>query len=150
MMPCGLNSISSPSNPSKLLTAPLICHAISSLLILLPCGSDGKESACNEGDPGLIPGYRIWSLLPWRRAWQPTPVFLPGQFHGQRSLAGYSSWGREELDMAEWPQLTHYVITVSSFNIPSGDLCLTPCLEWIFFKCEFLLRQPYPIHFIIK
>ena len=30
----------------------------------------------------------------WRRKWQPTPVFLPGEFHGQRSLAGYSSWGR--------------------------------------------------------
>ena len=32
-------------------------------------------------------------LLPWRRKWQPTPVILPGEFHGQRSLAGYSPWG---------------------------------------------------------
>ena len=30
--------------------------------------------------------------IPWRRAWQPTPVFMPGESHGQRSLAGYSSW----------------------------------------------------------
>ena len=29
----------------------------------------------------------------WRRKWQPTPVFLPGESHGQRSLAGYSPWG---------------------------------------------------------
>ena len=42
---------------------------------------------------------------PWRRKWQPTPVFLPGESHGQRSLVGYSSWGREELDTTE--QLTH-------------------------------------------
>ena len=35
---------------------------------------------------------------PWRRAWQPTPVFLPGEFHGQRSLVGYSPWGHKELD----------------------------------------------------
>ena len=35
---------------------------------------------------------------PWRRKWQPTPVFLPGKFHGQRNLAGYSSWGCKELD----------------------------------------------------
>ena len=43
-------------------------------------GSDGKESARNEGDIGLIPGL---GRIPWRREWQPTPVFLPGEFHGQ-------------------------------------------------------------------
>ena len=37
----------------------------------------------------------------WRRAWQPTPVFLPGESHGQRSLVGYSPRGHKELDMAE-------------------------------------------------
>ena len=42
--------------------------------------------------------------IPWRRNWQPTPVFLPGEFHGQRSLAGYSSWDGKELDMTK--QLT--------------------------------------------
>ena len=39
--------------------------------------------------------------IPWRRAWQPTPVFLPGESHGQRSLAGYSPWGRKQSDMTE-------------------------------------------------
>ena len=42
--------------------------------------------------------------IPWRRNWQPTAVFLPGEFHGQRSLAGYSSWGGKELDTTK--QLT--------------------------------------------
>ena len=42
--------------------------------------------------------------IPWRREWQPTPVFLPGEFHGQRSLAGYIQWGPKELDTTE--QLT--------------------------------------------
>ena len=37
----------------------------------------------------------------WRRAWQPTPVFLPGEPHEQRSLVGYSPWGRKESDMTE-------------------------------------------------
>ena len=37
----------------------------------------------------------------WRREWQPTPVFLPGQFHGQRSLEGYSLWGQKESDTTE-------------------------------------------------
>ena len=39
--------------------------------------------------------------VPWRRAWQPTPVLLPGESYGQRSLAGYSPWDRKELDMNE-------------------------------------------------
>ena len=39
--------------------------------------------------------------MPWRRAWQPTPVFLLGKSHGQRSLAGYNPWGHKELDMTE-------------------------------------------------
>ena len=42
----------------------------------------------------------VWKI-PWRRAWQPTPVFLPGEFHGQRSLLGYSPWGRKVSDTAE-------------------------------------------------
>ena len=45
---------------------------------------------------------------PWKRAWQPTPGFLPGESHGQRSLAGYSPWGRKELDTTEWLTLSHY------------------------------------------
>ena len=39
--------------------------------------------------------------IPWRRTWHPTPVFLPGESHGQRSLVGYSPWGHKELDMTE-------------------------------------------------
>ena len=44
---------------------------------------------------------------PLERKWQPTPVFLPGEFHEQRSLVGYSPWGCKELDLTE--QLTHTV-----------------------------------------
>ena len=54
------------------------------------------ESACqcsrHECDPWV-------GKIPWRRKWQPTPVFLPGKFRGQRSLAGYSPWGCRELNM---------------------------------------------------
>ena len=39
--------------------------------------------------------------MPWNRKWQPTPVLLPGKFHGQRSLAGDSPWGRKESDTIE-------------------------------------------------
>ena len=65
-----------------------------------PGGSDDKESACNAGDPGWIPGtgrssgegndYQLqYSLSVCLFS---TPVFLPGEFHGQRSLMGYSPW----------------------------------------------------------
>ena len=64
-----------------------------------PGGSDSKESACNAGDLSLIPGS---GRPPWRRAWLLTPVFWPGEFNGQRSLAGYSSRSRKELDTTEW------------------------------------------------
>ena len=50
------------------------------------------------GRPGLNPWV---GKIPWRRKWQPTPVFLPGESHGQRSLAGYSPWSRKELDVTE-------------------------------------------------
>ena len=39
--------------------------------------------------------------IPWRKAWQPSLVFLPGESHGQRSLEGYSPWGRKELNTTE-------------------------------------------------
>ena len=45
--------------------------------------------------------------IPWSRAWQPTPVFLPGDSHGQRSLAGYSPWGCKESDTTEATWQTH-------------------------------------------
>ena len=63
-----------------------------------PGGSDGKESACNAGDMGFIPGS---GRCPGEGEWQPSPIFLPGEFHGQRNLAGYSPWGCKESDMTE-------------------------------------------------
>ena len=64
-----------------------------------------KNLSANAGDSrdvGLIPVFDpCVGKIPWRKAWQPTPVFLPGESHGQRSLAGYSPWGHKELDMTE-------------------------------------------------
>ena len=61
-----------------------------------PGGSVGKESACNAGDAGKCEFYTWIGKILWRRVWQPTPVFLPGESHGQRSLAVYSPWGHTE------------------------------------------------------
>ena len=48
------------------------------------------------------PRFDPWvSKIPWRTPWEPTPVLLPGEFHRQRSLTGYSPWGSKESDMTE-------------------------------------------------
>ena len=65
---------------------------------VLPCWFSGKESAWQCGRLEFYPWV---GKMPWRREWQPTPVFLPGKSHGQRSLAGYSPWDHKESDMIE-------------------------------------------------
>jgi len=63
--------------------------------------ASGKEPVCQCKKlkrRGFDPQVRN---SPWRRAWQPTPVLLPGESHGQRSLAGYRPWGHKEPDTTE-------------------------------------------------
>ena len=86
----------------------------SPLIAVIPAhsSSDGKESACNA-IPGL--GRSPWVGSP--------PVFLPGEFHGQRSLVGYSPWGRKELDTTE--QLTLPMAT----TVPAGSKYLSESLS---------------------
>ena len=61
-------------------------------------------------------GFDPWiRKIPWRK-WQPTPVFLPGKFHGQRSLVGYCSWGCKELDMTERLTLSHFHFHWTTFT----------------------------------
>ena len=74
--------------------APL-CHYVRASLVAqmvknLPAMQETRVRSLGWKDPG-------------RREWQPTPGFLPGQFHGQRNLAGYSPWGLEKSEMTEQP-----------------------------------------------
>ena len=66
-----------------------------------PGDASGKESSCQcRRHKGC--GFDPWvRKIPWRRAWKLTPVFLPGESHGQRSLAGYHSLGCKESDRTE-------------------------------------------------
>ena len=69
--------------------------------------SSGKESSCQYPRCERC-GFHLWvEKIPWGRKWQPTPVLLPGKFHGQRSLAGYSPWSCKESDMTEHTHTTH-------------------------------------------
>ena len=94
-------------------------------------GSEVKASACNAGDLGSIPGP---GRFPWRREWQPTPVFLPGEFHGQRSLVSYSPWGCIELDTTKLS--THIFPFSSNFAVLpcSPHLLILSTILWQWFS----------------
>ena len=89
-------------------------------------GPVGKEFACNVGDLGSIPWV---GKISWRREWLPTPVFWPGEFHGQRSLVGYSLWG-----LKDWTWLSDFAFL--SFGVlcftrsPSGYSPAGSCSGW--------------------
>ena len=85
-----------------------------------PGGSDGKSSAYSEG-------LNFWvRKISWRRKWQPTPVFLPGESHGWSSLVGYSPWGRKESDTTE---RLHFHFSLSCIGEGNGNPLQCSCLE---------------------
>ena len=72
-----------------------IIHGASQVVLMV------KNPLANAGDRCGFDS--LVRKIPWRRVWQPTPVFLPGESHRQRSLGGYSPWGNKESDMTEVP-----------------------------------------------
>ena len=78
-------------------------------------GSSASKKICLER---RRPWFDSWvEKIPWRKDRLPTPVFLPGEFHEQRSLAGYSPWGRKDLDLTEWLSTAQHSIQVQSKNV---------------------------------
>ena len=83
-------------------------------------GTSGKEPACHCRRCRRR-GFDPWvGKIPWRRAWQPTPVFLPGESHGQRSLVGCSPWGHKESDTTE--QLSTHTQGCRKLRVGWGEL----------------------------
>ena len=81
-------------------------------------GSDGKESTCNAGDLGSVPGL---GTFPGEGNGYPLQYFFPGEFHGQRSLVDYSPWDHKESDTTE--QLTLFMsINIKYFSKLPGYL----------------------------
>ena len=97
-------------------THPSTCQALRLRYLLLevtttfqkdfPGGSDGKSVCLQWGRPRFDPWV---GKMPWRRKWQPTRLLLSGKSHGWRSLVGYSSWGRKELDTTERLHFGHHL-----------------------------------------
>ena len=76
-----------------------------------PRGSVGKESASHCGRCRRRECDRWVRKTPWGRAWQPTPVFLPGRPHGQRSLGGYSPRGHRDIQLSVYVCMNTYTHT---------------------------------------
>ena len=96
-----------------------------------PRWHSGKESVCQCRSHRRLE-FKPWvGKIPWRRKWQSTPVFLPGESHGQRSLVGYSPWGCKESDTIEHTH-THLDLIqlwkLAKKSPWSGGLCIWP---WI-------------------
>ena len=99
-----------------------------------PCGSAAKESACNVGDLGSIPGLgaspdsdrRVPAELGQEShpQWQPTPVFLTGESQGWGSSMGCHLWGRTESDMTEGFLRNHAAMLDHDTDIPLGSIYL--------------------------
>ena len=76
----------------------------------MPGGASGKEPACQYRSHKRR-GFDPWvGKIPWRRTRQPTPVFLPGESHGLRSLVGCSPRGHKESDTTEWLYVFTYLL----------------------------------------
>ena len=98
------------------------------LLSGLPRWFSGKESVCQCRRPRRC-GFSPWFVkIPWRRNWQPTPVFLPWKSHEQRSLIGYHPRGQKELDMTQ-RRSTHTHLSLWSSLSPLP----IPMLSHLFF-----------------
>ena len=92
--------LSSPSRALYWLSGPPSTYCF-------PGVSDSKGPACKAGDQGSVPELGRFSR---RKAWQPTPVFLSGESHGQRSLAGYGPWGHKESDTIEVTNMNTHIV----------------------------------------
>ena len=91
------------------------------------------KKGIEQGSVNYCPFYRsavldihIPIVYSWRRQWHPTPVLLPGNSHGQRSLVGCSPWGRKELDMTE---RFHFHFSLSCIGEGNGIPLQCSCLE---------------------
>ena len=104
----------------------------------LPWWLSGKECTCqcrrHRFDPSV-------GKIPWRREWQPTPVFLPEKSHGQRNLVGYSPWGHKESDMTQQLNNNRNLLSSNSswLLITSNQNCYQT------FSCVYIVQLIYMI-----
>ena len=96
-----------------------------------PVGASSKESTCQCRRQKRLSLHHCVRKIPWCGKWQPTPVFLPGKSHGQRSLAGYGPCGHKELattEVTEHSTRSRYLQGCFLLEIPGENPCPCPFL----------------------
>ena len=138
----------------------LFCMVICMVPCYFPGGPSGKESACQFRRHKRCRCNPWVPKIPWRRPCQPTPVFLPGKSHRQRSLAVYSPWGCKESDMtesdlsshslscvnltSEGSRSSHAIILVDVFWAPTYDIFRE--LLWPVFSLTVIFKKICYLH----
>jgi len=103
---------------------------------LVAC-KDSKETAFNEGRPRFDPWV---GKIPWRREWLPSPVFLPGEFHGLWSLVGYSPWGSQKVGQ-NWVTTTFtFYIYNKPYEVSLENISTPPFTDRALKRVNFLSR----------
>ena len=119
----------------------------------LPRWLSGKESACQCRKCKSC-GFDSWARkIPWSRKWKPTPIFLPGKSHGQKSLAGYNPWSHKS-DMTEWPNnntkstepnasayVTFFLLNVTVVDL--HGICKMIVLAVLKIKIKYICNSPH-------
>ena len=97
-------------------------------------------------------GFDPWvGNTPWRKAWQPTPVFFPGESHGQRNLLGYSPWGFKESDkLSMHTQWTQYKWSNDKSRLQNRCLHVLKILIYMCICIEKLERYGMGCHFLLQ
>ena len=104
-----------------------------------PGGLSGKEPTC-QCRRHKRPGFDPWvGKIPWRRAWQPTPVFVPGESKERRWLAGYSPWGHKESDTTE---VTWHWYCLRIVILLERDVNISPIYGVLLVLCV-LVKKPF-------
>ena len=140
--------LTSPSTPPHCPEIPLTRRG---------CSSGDQSQPCSAGCVVLSWLHAFWGLyvlMNWRRKWQPTPVFLPVESHGQRSLVGCSPWGRTESDTTEATRQQHVLRsemrglgwTREGPGAAPGGQAMDPCLGQVlvFSACSQVNRVILP------
>ena len=101
-----------------------------------PSGSVVKNPPSNQ-ESHRSHRFNPWvRKIPWRRAWQPTALFLPGESHGQKTLVGYSLWGLKQSDTTEWLSML-FMKVVKKVN-PKSSHCKENLMSLILYLYEMM------------
>ena len=127
--PGHLPAVSGPSGIPVPSSPAMYIYQVLSIFVGFPGGSAVEESSCQCRRRRRCKFDSWFWKIPWRRKWQPTPVFLTGESHRHRGLVGYSPWGCKESDMTDHALSSTFIETCWAQEWYSACLLVLRILE---------------------